>query len=161
MFERETALNRFLINYLQTIVADIPSESAHQRAWQTGHPPLWILGHLAVCVDLCELAYGRDLAHPEWMEVFGPGSSDAIAEPEKYSKEDLVAYIVDGYASACDTAAAANPDDMNQPHGIGLLENTEIKTRGDFLAHLLTTHLSFHLAQLSSCRRAMGKSPLF
>jgi hypothetical protein len=28
------------------------------------------------------------------------------------------------------------------------------------MAHLMTTHMSFHLAQLSACRRAAGKGPI-
>ena len=161
MFEQEATLNRFLISYFQQVVADVPAETAHQRAWETGHPALWILGHLALCVDVSDMVLGGEIAHPEWMEVFGPGSSDQLAVPESYSKDEFVEYIVSGYSRVCKAAANANPEEMSQPHGIELLEKTEIQTRADFLAHLLTTHLSFHLAQLSACRRALGQGPLF
>ncbi len=52
------------------------------------------------------------------------------------------------------------PEVLDAPHAIELLKTTVLKTNGDVLAHLMTTHESFHLAQLSACRRKAGKGPV-
>jgi len=49
---------------------------------------------------------------------------------------------------------------MDQPHSVQILKETPIRTNGDLLAHLMSTHQSFHLAQLSACRRKAGKGPI-
>ncbi len=49
---------------------------------------------------------------------------------------------------------------MSQPHPVELLKSTNLKTLGDLGAHLMATHESFHVAQLSACRRHKGKGPL-
>ena len=59
-----------------------------------------------------------------------------------------------------EAAPGASPEAMNQPHDIQLLKSTVLKTNGDVLAHLMCTHPSFHIAQLSACRRHSGKGPV-
>jgi hypothetical protein len=104
---------------------------------------------------------GGELVHPEWMPVFGPGSPDEVQNPDQYSKDDLVSMIMEGYPKACEIARAATEEAMARPHGVELLADTPIATTGDLVAHLLGTHFSFHLAQLSGWRRAAGHGPLF
>jgi hypothetical protein len=47
---------------------------------------------------------------------------------------------------------------MSQPQTAELLKNTPLKTIGDVMDHLLTTHFAFHIGQLSAWRRLEGKS---
>ncbi len=49
---------------------------------------------------------------------------------------------------------------MEQPHAVEILKPTNLKTNGDVLAHLMCTHMAFHIAQLSACRRKSGKGPI-
>ena len=160
MFERETTLNRFLMDAFQKIAADVPADRISEPAPGHGHPPIWILGHLALCAELGEMLLGGELSHPQWMPVFGPGSSDVVENADQYSKDELVDEIVCGYRQLIELADSADPEHLKQPHGIELLEGTPIATVGDVVSHLLGTHFSFHLAQLSAWRRAAGFGPI-
>ena len=61
----------------------------------------------------------------------------------------------------CQAAANADAEALAAPNEIELLEGSPLVTRGDLLSHLLTTHFSFHVAQLSAWRRAAGHAHLF
>lgn len=161
MFEIETKLNQFLLQGFEQVVADIPADRVNERPPGNGHPPLWVLGHLAMCVELGGTLLGEDLVHKNWAVAFGPGSSDDIKNPETYSRDELIGAIVNGYPKLCVAAQNASSDVLSQPHGIDLLAGTAIQTRGDLMSHLLSTHVAFHLAQLSGWRRAAGHGPLF
>lgn len=161
MFETETTLNQFVLQGFQQIMADIPADRVNERPAGNGHPPLWVLGHLAICAEMGQTLLGGSLQHPKWAAAFGPGSSDHVDNPDQYSRDEFIAAIADGYPKLCAAAQQAAMEPLNEPHGLELLAETAIQTRGHLLAHLLTTHLSFHVAQLSSWRRAAGNGPLF
>ena len=160
MFEREILLNRFLLGYFDRLIADIPAAQITDRPPGNGHPPLWVLGHLAWCAEYGETFCGIPWKHESWKEVFGPGSSDDVSDAEQYEKDELVDLVRTGYPRLCETVSQASPDSMDEPHGLTLMKGAPIQTAGDMIAHLLTTHFSFHLSQLSSWRRASGKGPL-
>ena len=161
MFETETTLNSFLISGLQKVMADIPEDRINERAPGNGHPPLWVLGHLALVAEMGEKMLGGSIQHMSWIPVFGPGSPDDVPEPEKYSRSEMIDLIVTAYPRLCTTAQNADQSILSQPHGVELLADTEIVTVGDLIAHILTSHVAFHLAQLSTWRRAAGHGPLF
>ncbi|MGD9722683.1 MAG: DinB family protein [Pirellulales bacterium] len=160
MFERELTLYQFNLDYLKVLVGDLDDSALHARPYAGGNPPVWILGHLAVSTDYAARMLGLRPACPkEWHQQFGPGSKpDAIAQPAP-SKGDLVSAIETGCRRVMEAAPNASAEFMNQPHAVELLKTTVLKTNGDVLAHLMTTHTSFHMAQLSACRRASGKAP--
>lgn len=160
MFAREIKLNRFQIDYFGKVMKDIPDDKINDRAGGAGHPPLWILGHLAICAELGQAMLGGEMKHPAWLPLFGPASSDDVSNSDNYTKEEFTSHIVAEYPRLCEMLTAAPEERMNAPHGVELLEGTLIETVGDLQAHLLTTHFSFHLAQLSGWRRAMGGAPL-
>lgn len=160
MFETETKLYRFLKNAFDATVADIPEERIFERAPGGGHPPAWILGHLAVCGELGEKLCGGDLKHPRWLVQFGPGSSDDITDGD-FSVAEFSQHISESYDRFIDLARHADPETLARPHGVELLNGSPVETVHDLVAHLLSTHFSFHLAQLSSWRRAAGHSHLF
>ncbi len=54
----------------------------------------------------------------------------------------------------------ASAEVLDKPHEVELLKTTNLKTNGDVLAHLMCTHLAFHVAQLSACRRHAGQGPV-
>jgi len=57
--------------------------------------------------------------------------------------------------------ARATLEEMTLVHEVDLLKATPLKTRGDLVGHILTTHFATHLGQLSSLRRHFGRPPLF
>lgn len=161
MFPRETLLNQFSIDYLEQLAADVTAENLNLKPAGGGHSPLWILGHLAICGELGQMLLGGELQHSEWMATFGPGSNDDVANPESYSREEFVSNIKSSYEKLTQMANAADEETLGRPHGVDLLEETRLNTVGDLIGHLLTTHFSFHTAQLSGWRRAAGHSHLF
>jgi hypothetical protein len=50
---------------------------------------------------------------------------------------------------------------MAKPQSFPFFVNTPIKTVGDCVALLMTTHFSTHIGQLSLMRRQLGRPPLF
>jgi hypothetical protein len=129
------------------------------------NPPRWILGHLAVGLDYALRLMGEaPLCPPDWHEAFGPGRPTAqphAVEHFRPSKADLLAAIDRGTARCLAAAEHLKPGSLDAPHGVPLLANTPLMTQADTLAHLLCTHFSFHLGQLSAARRSLGFPPLF
>lgn len=161
MFDSEIVINEFQLNLFTRIVADLPESQLFQPAAGHGHPPVWVLGHLAVCAELGQKLLGGKLSHPRWMVLFGPGSSDRVADDGTLTRAAFVDANIEGYAKFRDLAALADPQRMLEPHGVELLNGTAIQTVGHLITHLLTSHLAFHMSQLSSSRRAGGHKALF
>jgi len=160
VFDTEVTLFRFLKNAFDATVADIPDDRIFERAPGGGHPPAWILGHLAICGELGEKLCGGDLQHPRWLVLFGPGSSDDITTGD-YSVGEFSQMITDSYERFIGLAQQADAAHLSLPHGVELLDGSPVATIHDLVAHLLSTHFSFHLAQLSGWRRAAGHPHLF
>lgn len=161
MYQRESLLSQFMVNYLDMVAAEVTDENLHSRPVESCHTPLWILGHLAICAELGIKMLGGEIEHQNWLPVFAPGTKDDFTSSEGYSRDELVTCIQSSYARLSEMANVANDEILNQPHGVDLLNNTVLKTVGDLVAHLMTTHLAFHLAQLSDWRRASGHKHLF
>ena len=161
MFEREIRLNQFLMGGLEQIAEDIPTERLGERAPGNGHPPIWVLGHLEICAEMGQQYFGAEIRHPDWVQQFGPGSSDEMTNVEPFDTGELVRLIQQEYSQLCEMASGADAEAMSRPHGIALLENSNLQDCGDVVSHLLSSHFGFHLAQLSAWRRAAGHGPLF
>ncbi len=160
MFQREALLNQFMIQYVDTLAAEVTDDNLSSRPVESGHTPLWILGHLAICAELGIKMLGGEFEHRKWLPLFAPGTPDNFTSSDGHSRDELISCIKSSYARLGEMASAADDEVLNQPHGIDLLQDTVLSTVGDVVAHLLTTHLSFHAAQLSAWRRASGHGPL-
>lgn len=156
MFERETLLNEFSIGYLEQLAADVRDQDLISRPSGALHTPLWILGHLAICGEMGQQMLGGRITHREWIPRFAPGTKDEFASAESFSCAELMSCLKTAYAELRRMAAAADEQVLNEPHRIELLSDTLLKTVGDVVAHLLTTHFSFHVSQLSAWRQASG-----
>ncbi|QDV48039.1 hypothetical protein [Gimesia fumaroli] len=77
------------------------------------------------------------------------------------TRETLIEANFSAYEMLRTLAADADTATMAEPHPVELLNGTAIETNGQLLAHMLTSHVGFHLAQLSSCRRERGIAALF
>ena len=161
MFENEITLNQFLLEQLATIMADLPEDCLFTRGSGHGHPPVWILGHLGIVGEMGQTFLGGSVSHPEWVPLFGPGSSNEVQPDASLTREALIAANTSAYETLRTLAANADAAAMAQPHPVELLHGTAIETNGQLLAHILTSHIGFHLAQLSSCRRERGIAALF
>ncbi len=162
MFESMISLNAFNREYLKWMLDGIPDKELDSTFGEGSHSARWILVHLAIAVD-----YGfKQLDMPTaaskiWHKAYGPGSKPASNAEIRPIKEKLLAFIDEQYLKLCEAALKADVAKLNVPHAVQLLESTPIKTKGDLVGHILTTHFSVHLGQLSSWRRMVGLPPLF
>jgi hypothetical protein len=161
MLDNAIAINEFQLALFDRTVADVAETSLYSPGAGHGHPPVWILGHLALCAELGQQILGGGITHREWLSLFGPGSSDRVEPRAEFTREMFAAAIRDGYRELRRQAAVAETEYLGQPHGIQLFKGTPIQTVGHAVELLLTNHFGFHLSQLSSCRRAAGHPALF
>lgn len=160
MFKNEFLLNAFNRDYLKTIGKDLADSDLDNVT--VGKTPRWILGHLRVVADMPREMVGLSPQLDEkWLSGYGPGSKTGDPDAPSFRVEQIVADTIAAYEELADAAQQADAEVMSQPHGLELLADTPLKTRGDLLSHLLATHFAFHLAQLSACRQAKGLGPLF
>lgn len=160
MFDRDIKLNQFFLAYFEEVIADIPANRITERAPGNGHPPVWVLGHLAIVGEMGQVPLGGQLQHPEWAPLFSPGSSDEVPGADQFAKDDLVQVIHTAYPKLGELLKNAPSEVLDQPHTVELLKGSSIETVADLEVHVLTTHFAFHLAQLSGWRRAAGLGPL-
>ena len=161
MFNSAIAINEFQIAGFEKIAADLPDDLLFVPAAGHGHPPVWIMGHLAISGQFGQQAFGGSLTRPEWSALFGPGTSDQIAKDDSLTKPVMLSAVIDASRTLRDLASKADPEAMTRRHHVPIFRGTSIRTVGDIVTLLLTNHFGFHLAQLSSCRRAIGLAPLF
>jgi hypothetical protein len=161
MFESAIAINEFQLGGFEKIVADVPDDCLFIPAAGHGHPPVWILGHLALTGEMGQQMVGGEVTHTDWLPLFGPGSTDKVAASESLAKPVMAAAVIDAYRTLRELAAKADPDAMSRRHHVPIFRATSIRTIADCVTLLLTSHFGFHLSQLSSCRRAAGHAPLF
>jgi hypothetical protein len=161
MFETVLPLFDFALSYCRRLTEDIRGDemSLHPAGV---HAPVWILGHIAIALDYGMKPLGQPMLCPKrWHIQFGPGSDDTAKLDDPPAKSELLQAIVAGHAALRAASAAADAAAMQQPHGLGLLANSPIRTTGDLIAHLMRTHFATHLGQLSFWRRVTGRPALF
>jgi hypothetical protein len=77
------------------------------------------------------------------------------------TKAELVQTIEAGRRKIVEAIAKVDPARMEQPQNSDFFKDSPVKTVGDVVAHLLTTHFAYHLGQISAWRRVEGKPFLF
>jgi hypothetical protein len=161
VFERELTLYKFNLNFLRLLAADFGESDLEGAPFPGANPPVWILGHLAVATDFAARILGLDATCPKrWHVQFAPGSKPSELKPPLPTKSELLAAIENGHRRVSEAAPKASTEAMDKPHNVELLKPTNLKTVGDVVAHLMCTHESMHIAQLSACRRKAGKGPI-
>ncbi len=63
MYDREALLNQMFVDYINTLAASVTQENLHTRPVESGHTPLWILGHVAICAELGIKMLGGEIEH--------------------------------------------------------------------------------------------------
>jgi hypothetical protein len=158
MFERERKLYGIMLGLCKLQLNDIEDAKLADLPAPGVNHPAWILTHLAVCTDYAARLFGEAPKCPkEWHQRCGPGSTLSSERSFYASKHELLSALEAGHARVSEAAGKATEEVLNKPHGVDLafVKNT-FPTVGDLLVHLMTTHTSFHLGQLSLWRRMMG-----
>lgn len=162
MFEYEISLSQLNRRYLGRLVEDMTEDNLDHQPAPGLHSARWILSHLAIVSDSGLKLLGLPMRLPlEWHAAYGMGSAPGSHERIRPSLEQLMAAITEGYSAVAETVKSASPEVLEQPHGIERLNWSGLVTRGELLAHLLTTHFALHIGQLSTLRRLQGKPHLF
>ena len=158
----ETTLNSFLLQYLSMLTGDLQEEQLDLVPVEGLHTARWILAHIASTGDYGLRLLGQKPKCPRtWHVAYGPGSS-GLTHPEiKPTKDELLENIREVYQELAKGFESTSLDGLDKPHGLGLLEKTPIQTKGQLISHLMTTHFSMHIGQLSAMRRQMGFPKLF
>jgi DinB superfamily len=158
--EPHAAVHLFMLGYFHKAVSDLDEKRLAQRAAGRGHSPRWIIGHLAVSADYGLMGLGGSrLCSEQWHKAFGLGSveTDDVAPP----RGELIAALDIGYDRLLHAGREAAATTLDKPFEHPLFAGSTVRTLGHALTHLLTTHLAFHLGQLSAWRRQAGFPALF
>lgn len=162
MFAQEATLLRFMFGYLRNLLADWDESVWTTPVAGAANPPAHVVGHLAMSLDLALNLLGRpSLCPTEWHTNFGPEADPtqvSIAYPTKGQYIEAMSRCVEAIDEA---AQMPDLNAMEAPQSFKFFVNTPIKTVGDCVALLMTTHFSLHIGQLSLMRRINGKPPLF
>lgn len=162
MFELLVPLNEFNRDYLKRLLHGIPDDQLDATFGEGSHSARWILVHLAIAVDYGFKQFDLPFAAPqEWHKLYGPGSEPFSDKNVRPTKDVLTKFIHEQYAKLCQVAVDSPGKSLEVPHAVPLLDGTPLKSRADLVGHILTTHFSTHLGQLSSWRRLVGLPPLF
>ena len=89
-----------------------------------------------------------------------PGSKPGDPSAPVFTVTSVLVDIEKGYLRLLDLAKNAPPELLEENHGFAALEPA-ITSKRDLMSHLLTTHITYHIAQLSACRQAKGLAPVF
>ncbi len=162
MSENQIHVYQFLLGYLKQSVADLSEEELDSQPVGAGNPPRWILGHLAICCDYALRQMGAKPVCPkDWHVAFGPGSDPRAPGVAKPSKDELMGTLAKGHEEVITAYRQATEETLAGPHGIEFLSVTPLKTKGDLVAHLMSSHEAGHLGQLTYWRRATGRKAFF
>lgn len=154
-------LVNFAIGYLKQIAADLSDDDLTTLTESTGKTPQWILGHLRMAAEFGSKTLGAEPAcGDDWFAAYGPGSEPGDPNAPTFTVADSIAQIEKGYARLLELTKNASQEQLDERHGFEPLEPA-ISSKSDLMSHLLTTHITYHLAQLSACRQAKGHSPVF
>ena len=161
MFDSETTLVNFALGYLRTIASDLSDEDLTTLTESTGKTPQWILGHLHIASEFGSKILGAEPAcGDDWFAAYGPGSQPGASDAPAFTIASVLVDIENGYGRLLKLTKTASEELLDEKHGFEPLEPA-ISNKRDLMSHLLTTHITYHLAQLSACRRAKGLSPVF
>jgi uncharacterized damage-inducible protein DinB len=162
MSDSLVTLNRFNLAYLKRLLADITDDELDAQPHAELHSVRWILAHLAIAVDYGLMQLDQAFVCPlKWHAAYGPKSQPGSAKLVRPGRDELMEAIETGYHTLCEGLAAASPQELSVPHQVDLLKDTPLTSKRDIISHILTTHFSLHLGQMSAVRRMFGRGPLF
>lgn len=157
-FETILAAFRFTHGYAEKLAADLADDELAQLPLPGMNHAAWVLGHVALGSDFVALLLGQaTLTGPEWMKLFGPGSTPVADRAAYPSKNELLATLRATHARAIELVGQAASEQLDEPNTTPFFP-AEFPTVGALITHLMTTHAALHLGQLSAWRRVLGKA---
>jgi len=158
MFEREIRLNGLMYGLMHKLLDEVDEARFQHPLVEGGNSPAWTLSHLAIVNDYVLKNFGEQrIAPAEWHKRFRPGALPKDDPSPLPSKAELFETHEKGRRRIYETAANVDPEKMEQPQTSDFFKDSPVKTIGDVVGHLLTTHFAFHIGQISAWRRLEGK----
>jgi hypothetical protein len=148
------------LEFLRRLVADVPDELfTAQRNVVLNHPA-WVIGHLIQSAQ----AIGGEIGLAEWLpdtwgQRFGSGSTP-VSEREAYpSKETLLEMLAEAERRITTRLTEIGQGALAEPLPDERYREV-FPTIGHAVLHILTSHASIHIGQLTVWRRVTGFGPL-
>jgi hypothetical protein len=150
--QREVALARDLLTTTRPVREVLTERDVARPIGLGPKTPGWLLAHLAVSGGYGLRFLGAQPTCPsEWFDRFGPRTEPSLEAAAYPPLAELLTEMERAYAAFFDVAlrtpaeayAAANAVERMRPR---------YPTVGDVIAYFLTTHLAYHLGQLSAWR---------
>jgi hypothetical protein len=110
----------------------------------------WLVGHLAVTGDFARHLCGSPPLCPrEWRSAFNPGSRPSH-DPADYPPMAVLCETASSiYAELPTLASTADAARLSMPNPYESAR-AAFPTAGDFVAYLMSSHLAYHLGQLTA-----------
>lgn len=147
---------RFTLSYAERLLADIDDARLADVPAPGMNHPAWIAGHLALANDLGVSLLGGDVTlETSRMALFGPGSTPTADRDRYPSKDVLLADLRRTHVRVLALVPGVPDSVWKSPNPTRFFPET-FPTVGDLATHLMTSHGSLHLGQLSAWRRHQG-----
>ena len=154
--KNELTLNALISSMVLEMAHSIPDDQFHLLPSGGGNSPNWIMGHLCLGNGFGMQLLGHD---PEILKLtgaaYGPGSTPTEDQSTLMSKSDLLTHFESSRIDLVTAIEKADPAVFAAPQQTSILTQ-QLPTVGDFVGHLLTTHVALHTGQLSAWRRSRG-----
>ena len=160
--DREVKVYQFLQAYGEGLLGELAADRILTRTADTGHHPMWLMGHLAFIGQRMVDAFGGEAVVDldDYGQRFGIGS-ELSDDHEHYPTWNQVLGIWrDAHRQIPELAASLDEVELSQPNTNPRMSET-LPTKADFYAFVLTAHEATHLGQLSAWRRSQGLPRLF
>ncbi len=152
----ELQLNQLMRSLLHSMMDGIDESQLYEQPSGGGNSPGWILGHLVVVNRFGYSMLGGSPPDPRELAMFGPGSSaDMLSLAGCPSKQQLMDMEQETAEALRRAVAQADPEALDSAQPSPFFREALPRVR-DMLAHILVSHLSMHVGQLSAWRRARG-----
>jgi uncharacterized damage-inducible protein DinB len=116
----------------------------------------WLIGHLAFTGDYARRMCGREpMCNASWTQRFAPGTQPST-DPNAYPPMAELLSMFTAVHSDLVAAAAEAPRHMLTAPNPYTAARERFPTIRDFLFHIMTAHLAYHLGQLHCWRAAAG-----
>ena len=159
---REIQVYQFLQSYGESLLAELATDRTLTRMSDTGHHPMWLMGHLAFVGQRMVAAFGGEPAVDleDYGRRFGIGS-ELSDNPDDYPTWNQVLGVWrDAHRQLPELAPSLTDEQLAEPNENPRMSEA-LPTKADFYAFVLTGHEAMHLGQLSAWRRSQGLPRLF
>lgn len=148
------------LDFLRRLVADAPDESFAAQAHGAVNHPAWIIGHIIHSMQAIGGEIGLAPWLPtDWEHMFGTGSTPVASRDSYPNKDSLLDMLASAEERIKSRLSSIGEKGLAEPLPDVRYRDT-FPTVGHAVLHILTSHTSVHIGQLTVWRRALGYGPL-